>query len=301
MPLLIDGTVAFDTVKTAEAVAENVLGGSATFCAYAARFFTEPWVVSPVGEDMPAKHLEDLRAAGINTDGIAVVPGGKTFSWAGRYTADFLERTTERTDVNVVADYAAPLPEAYRGAKHVFLANGSPQSQKATLEQLPDRTFAWLDTMNHWIVESRDALMDVLAMVDGFVLNDEEARLITEQTNLLTAARTIAKLGPRVVIIKKGEHGAIVVAEGRPFVVPAWLTETVHDPTGAGDSFGGALAGYLAKSGDTSFDALKTAVSYGTVVASFCIEDFSVRRLQRLTMDAIEARRREFAEMVSWK
>jgi sugar/nucleoside kinase (ribokinase family) len=301
MPLLIVGTVAFDTVKTAETVAENVLGGSATFCAYAARFFTEPWVVSPVGEDMPAKHLDDMRDAGVNTDGIAVIAGGKTFAWAGRYSADFLERTTERTDVNVVADFDAPLPETYRAAEHVFLANGSPESQKATLEQLPNRTLAWLDTMNHWIVESHDPLMEVLGMVDGVVLNDEEARLLTEETNLLTAARGIAKLGPRIVIVKKGEHGAIVVADDRPFVVPAWLTETVHDPTGAGDSFGGALAGYLANTGDTSFDALKTAVSYGTVVASFCIEDFSVRRLRGLTMDAIEARRREFAEMVSWK
>ena len=300
MSLVITGAGAFDTIKTSRGVAEEVLGGSATYCAYAASFFTPVWLASAVGEDMPAENFEDMRQHHIDTTGIEVVKGGKTLHWVGRYSNDFQERTTESVDLNVFGDYDPTLPEEYRGAEYVFLANGAPEAQKAVLEQLPNRKLALLDTMNLWITESRPALLEVMKMSDGMVLNDEEVRLLTEEPNLLAAARKVAAMGPAIVVIKKGEHGAILLADGRPFVLPAWLTETVIDPTGAGDCFGGAMMGYLASVGEVTFEALKTAVSYGTVVASFCIEDFSLNRLKSISLDDIERRRTEFASMVSW-
>lgn len=300
MSLLIVGSVALDTVKTARGVAEEVLGGSATYCAYAASFFTPVWLVSAVGDDMPAEHLEGMRRHNIDTAGLSIIKGGKTFRWVGRYTDDFLERTTERVELNVFGEFDTTIPEAYRGAEYVFLANGAPEAQRRVLEQLPDRKLAFLDTMDHWITGSREALLDVMKLVDGIVLNDEEARLLTEESNLLTAARRIARMGPETVVIKKGEHGAILVQGDGAFVLPARLTETVNDPTGAGDCFGGGMMGYVAKTGETSLGALKKGVLYGTIIASFCIEDFSINRLRNVTPDDIEQRRQEFLDMISW-
>jgi len=300
MAVLVVGSVAFDTVKTSSEVADEVLGGSGTYCAYAASFFAPVWLMSPVGEDLPAEHLAAMRQRGIDTSAIQVVKGGRTFRWVGRYSEDFLDRTTEQVELNVFGDYDTTLAPACRGAEYVFLANGAPQAQKAVVEQLERPRMVLLDTMDHWIENEREALDDVLGHVDGLLVNDEEARLLTGERNLLRAARRMSEMGPRVVLIKKGEHGSLLVADGRPFAVPAWLTETVKDPTGAGDCFGGALIGHLARTGDVSFESLKSAVSYGTVVASFCIEDFSVGRLQALTLEEIEQRRRDFASMVSW-
>ena len=300
MSLLIVGSVAFDTVKTANGVAEEVLGGSATYCAYAASFFTPVWLVSPIGEDMPARHIEDMRRRNIDTAGVRVVPGGKTFRWAGRYSDDFLHRTTERVELNVFGDYDTTIPDQYRTAEYVFLANGAPEAQRAVLEQLPNRKLAFLDTMNHWITGSRNALLDVLKVTDGVVLNDEETRLLTGETNLLTAARQIARMGPRIIVIKKGEHGAILVDEGRAYVLPARLTEEVKDPTGAGDCFGGGMIGYVAKMGAPTLQTIKRGVLYGTVIASFCIEEFSLDRLKTISMEDIERRREEFLSMISW-
>ncbi len=300
MSLLVVGSVAFDTVRTSNGVAEEVLGGSAAYCAYAASFFTPVWLASPVGEDMPAEHIETLRSHNIDTTGVRVVPGGKTFRWAGRYSEDFLHRTTEKVSLNVFADYDTTLPEAYRGAEYVFLANGAPEAQMAVLAQLPHRKLAFLDTINHWITGSRDALLAALKQVDGLLVNDEEARLLTGEANLLRAARRICGMGPRIAVIKKGEHGAILLADGRAAVLPARLTDTVVDPTGAGDCFGGGLIGYVARADDTSVDTLRAGLLYGTVIASFCIEDFSLGRLRRVSMDDIEWRRREFLSMISW-
>lgn len=300
MSLLVVGSVAFDTVKTPFGTAKDVLGGSATYCAYAASFFTPVWLVSPVGEDMPEEHLDELRRRNIDVRGVQVVKGGKTFRWAGRYSDDFLTRTTERVDLNVFADYDTTVPEMYRGAEYAFLANGAPEAQRSVLEQLPRRRLAFLDTMNHWIAGSRAALLDVMRIVDGILLNDEEARLLTGEKNLLRAAREIVGLGPRIVVIKKGEHGAILVCDDRAFVLPARLTEDVRDPTGAGDCFGGALIGYVAKTGDVSIPVLKRGVLYGTVLASFCIEGFSLDGLRAITLADIERRREEFLSMISW-
>jgi len=301
MSLLIVGSVAFDTVHTAQGSADEVLGGSATYCAYAASFFAPVWVVSPIGEDMPAEHLEAMRRRGIDTRGIRVVPGGKTFRWAGRYSDDFLLRTTERVDLNVFGNYDTTIPAEYRGAEFVFLANGAPSAQREVLEQLPKRRLAVLDTMNHWITGARRDLLDVMKMVDGVVLNDEEVRLLTGETNLLVAARTIEKMGPRLVVVKKGEHGSILIEGDRAFVLPARLTEFVRDPTGAGDSFGGGMMGWVAKTGDVSLESIKRGVLYGTVIASFCVEDFSLRRLQEISLEDIEGRKRELLGMIAWE
>jgi len=302
MSLLVVGSVAFDTIKTAGGTAEEVLGGSATYCAYAASFFTPTPVrlVSPVGEDMPPEHLAELRGHNIDTTGVRIIPGGKTFRWVGRYTDDFLERTTEDVQLNVFGEYDTTLPAEYADSEYVFLANGAPEAQRAVLEQLPNRKFALLDTMNHWITGSADALADVLKQVDGLLLNDEEARLLTGQANLLTAARRIAKMGPRIVVIKKGEHGAILVVDGKPCALHAWMTETVVDPTGAGDCFGGALIGTIAGRDDASLASIKAGVVYGTVVASFCIEDFSIGGLRPLANGDIDRRREEFLDMIGW-
>ena len=300
MSLLIVGSVAFDTIKTSQGVAENVLGGSASYCAYAASFFTPAWLISPVGEDMPPEHLEDMRRHNIDTAGIQVVKGGKTFRWVGSYSDDFSERTTELVELNVFGDYDTTVPEAYRGAEYVFLANGAPEAQREVLRQLPDRKLAFLDTMNHWIVGSHEALLDVLETVDGILLNDEEARLLTGRANLLAAAREITAMGPRIVVIKKGEHGCILMVDGKAFALPAWLTETVNDPTGAGDCFGGGLIGYMASRDDATVETIRAGVVLGTVIASFCIEAFSVKRLQSISLDDIHKRRREFLSAVSW-
>jgi len=300
MSLLIVGSVAFDTIKTPGGVAEEVLGGSALYCAYAASFFTRASLMSPVGEDMPQQHLRDMQDHNIDTAGIQVVEGGKTFRWTGRYSDDFSERTTEDVQLNVFGDYDTTVPEGCRDAEYVFLANGAPEAQRAVLEQLPDRKMAFLDTMNHWIEGSRAALADVLTMVDGLLVNDEEARLLTGESNLVTAARKMAEMGPRIVVVKKGEHGCILLMDEQVFALPAWLTETVRDPTGAGDCFGGGLIGYVASRDEATVEAVRAGVVYGTIVASFCIEEFSVARLRAISLDDIQRRRREFLSTVSW-
>ncbi len=300
MSLLVVGSVAFDTVKTADGSAEEVLGGSATYAAYAASFFTPTRIVSPVGEDMPDSYLEELHEHNIDVTGIRVVPGGKTLKWTGRYSDSFLDRTTEDIQLNVFADYDTTLPAEYLDSDYVFLANGAPPAQKAVLDQLPDRKAALLDTMNHWIEGDRDGVIEVLDRVKAVVVNDEEARLLTGEVNLLTAARLLAEMGPDIVVIKKGEHGAILFAEGRPRALHAWMTEDVNDPTGAGDCFGGALMGYIAGRGDWSLPTIKTGLLYGTVMASFCIEEFSIDGLRRVTMDDIERRREELLGMIGW-
>ncbi|MFO7898030.1 MAG: PfkB family carbohydrate kinase [Planctomycetota bacterium] len=300
MSLLVVGSVAFDSVKTSGGTADEVLGGSATYCAYAASFFGPTRIVSPVGEDMSETHLEELREHNIDVTGVRVVPGGKTLRWSGRYSDSFLERTTEDIQLNVFADYDTTLPDEYLDSEYVFLANGAPEAQRAVLEQLPDRKLAFLDTMNHWIEGSRGALDEVLGLVDGLVVNDEEARLLTGETNLLTAARRLAGFGPEIVVIKKGEHGAILVADGKPFALHAWMTEDVRDPTGAGDCFGGALMGTIAGRHDRSLATIRAGIVYGTVLASFCIEGFSLDGLRRVTMDDVERRREELLGMIRW-
>jgi len=300
MSLLIIGSVAFDTIKTSDGVAEDVIGGSALYCAYAASFFARATLLSPIGEDMPEQHIRDLEAHNVDTAGIQVVPGGKTFRWTGRYNDDFSVRTTEDVQLNVFGDYDTTIPEACRDAEYVFLANGAPEAQKDVLDQLPDRKLAFLDTMNHWIEGSRAALDEVLGMVDGLLVNDEEARLLTGESNLAAAARKLTEMGPHIIVIKKGEHGALLRMDGRTYALPAWLTENVKDPTGAGDCFGGGLIGTIAERELANVEAVRAGMVYGTVLASFCIEEFSVDRLRTVTLDDIQQRRREFLSTVSW-
>ena len=300
MSLLIVGSVAFDTIKTSGGIAEEVLGGSALYCAYAASFFHTAGLMSPVGEDMPSEHLHDMQQDGIDTAGIKIVPGGKTFRWTGSYNDDFSVRPTEDIQLNVFGDYDTTVPQTYDDAEYVFLANGAPEAQKAVLKQLPDRKMAFLDTMNHWIEGSRAALEDVLTMVDGLLVNDEEARLLTGEQNLVAAARVMNEMGPRIVVIKKGEHGCILRMDDKVFALPAWLTETVKDPTGAGDCFGGGLIGYLASVDGATIESVRAGIVCGTIVASFCIEEFSIERLRAIALNDIQRRRREFLGTVSW-
>lgn len=299
MSLLIVGSLAFDTVKTREGVAENVFGGSAAYSAVAASYFTRPWLVAPVGDDFPEENLELLRAKNICTKGACRIPGSKTFRWAGSYSDDFLHRKTEKVELNVFEQFDNRIPAEYLGAEYVVLSSTSPASQLEALAQLTARKVTFLDTMPHWIDWQRAELVEALAKTDIALVNDAEARQFTGEPELLAAARKIASLGPRIVVVKKGAHGSLLLAGGEAHELPAFPSDVVRDPTGAGDCFGGALAGYVAKCGNTRIDTLKRGVIYGTIIASFCIEDFSLNRLRALTLADIERRREAFVKSLS--
>lgn len=300
MPLLVVGSVAFDTVETPHGVVENALGGSATFFSYAASFFTPVRLVGVVGEDFPAEHRAMLEARKVDTSGLSVEKGGKTFHWKGRYTGDMNTAETLEVHLNVLGTFDPDLSPAFAETPFVFLANGSPTMQRKVLSQSKNRKLAVADTMNFWIETQRDELYALLKEVDGLVLNDGEARMLTEEVNLVRAGRKVLDLGPRFVIIKKGEHGAMFLSRDETFVMPAFPVAEVVDPTGAGDSFAGGFMGYLASVDRTDPTALKTAMAYGTVVASINVEDFSLRRFQRTERAEIDRRLEAYRGMMSF-
>ena len=242
MALLVVGSVAFDCVETPHGKVNNAMGGSASYFAYAASFFTPVRLVGVVGKDFPEKYKRVLRKHNIDMTGLQVADG-KTFRWIGVYDKTMNERTTRSVELNVFKDFDAKIPEGCRDTEYVFLANGSPVMQKRVVDQMKSMKFAVADTMNHWIRDERRELLELLRHVDGIVVNDEEARLLTGLTNLVAAGRAIRKMGPRIVIVKKGEHGALMLGDGFFFAAPAYPLETVKDPTGAGDSFGGGMMG----------------------------------------------------------
>ena len=295
--LICVGSIAFDTVETPEGRADEVLGGSAVFFGLAASFFGPLGLVGVVGEDFDEANLDLLRSRGIDTAGVERVPG-RTFRWAGRYRDDMNVRETTNLELNVFGDFDPKLPEAYRDADYCFLANGSPAIQHRVIDQLRKPTLVLADTMNHWIRDTRDEVLHLLRRVDGVIINDEEATMLAERKNLVAAAKAVAAMGPAIVVVKKGAHGCLVVAGDAIFPLPAYPLEEVHDPTGAGDCFGGAFMGYLAQAGDHSPATLRRAAVYGTLVASFNCEAFSVDRLREVTRDDIEERARAFAEML---
>ena len=297
MPLLVVGSVGIDTVETPHGKAEEVLGGSAVYFSWAATFFTPVRLVSVVGSDFPHHYRSILQAKNIDMRGLEVMEG-KTFRWSGRYKDTMHVAETLSVDLNVFGKYVPRVPEPFRDSRFVFLANGLPSLQLKVLDQMSEPDFVAADTMNHWITESKPELLEVLKRIDAFILNDGEARQLTGEHNLIKAARSLQKLGPRYVIIKKGEHGSLVVAEEGFCLVPGYPTEHVKDPTGAGDSFAGGTMGYLAKMGNASIENLRQAVVYGTILASFNVEGFSIERLQQINMADVEARRRQFASMV---
>ena len=300
MPLLVVGSIALDSVETPHGVVENALGGSATFFSYAASFFTPVRLVGVVGEDFPAAHREMLEARKVDTSGLQIEKGGKTFHWKGKYEGDMNTAQTLEVHLNVLGTFNPDLSPTFAQTPFVFLANGSPSMQRRVLSQATNRKLVVADTMNFWIETQRDELYALLKQVDGLVLNDGEARMLTEEVNLVRAGRAVLKLGPRFVIIKKGEHGAMFLSEDETYVTPAFPVADVVDPTGAGDSFAGGFMGYLASVGKTDLPALKTALAYGTVVASFAVEDFSLRRFQRTERPEIDRRLESYRGMMSF-
>jgi sugar/nucleoside kinase (ribokinase family) len=290
--LVVVGSVALDTLETPFGRAEDALGGSATHFSLAARHFAPVGIVGVVGTDFPRAHIDLLQERGIDTSGLTVVDG-KTFRWSGRYDFDLNVAHTLDTQLNVFADFQPKLPEAYRQARYLFLGNIHPTLQLQVLEQVRPE-FTALDTMNFWITGEKAALTEVISKVDAVLINEAEARQYANTPNLLKAAREIRALGPRYVIVKKGEYGSVLFAEDCYFAAPGYPLETVKDPTGAGDSFAGAFMGYIARSGNTDEATLRRAIVYGSVVASFTCEQFGAGRLTTLDDAAIRERYAEF-------
>ena len=298
MSLLVVGSIALDTVRTPHGEREEALGGSATYFCTAAGFFTDTRLVGVVGEDFPQEHRDYLASRNADCAGL-VVQQGRTFRWTGAYEGDMSQAETVAVELNVFGTFDPDLPEAFRDSEYVFLANGSPVLQKRVKDQLTRPKLVVADTMNLWIDNELDALETLMKETDGLVLNDAEARQLTGESNLARAARAIVAQGPTFVIIKKGEHGAMLLFEDAFFVAPAYPTETVVDPTGAGDSFAGGTMGYLAATGTLDGRTIRQAILHGTAVASFDVQGFSVEGLCAADRNAIEARVEALARMLS--
>ncbi len=300
MPLLVVGSVALDSVHTPRDVRENVLGGSAVYFSYAASFFTSVRLVGVVGEDWPEEHTQFLRSRRIDTSGLQVVPGGKTFRWRGRYETNMNDRETLEVHLNVLGDFDPVLPDGFKRCPYVFLANGSPRAQLKVLDQMIGPRLVVADTMDLWIRNNHDELMQLFRRIDGLVMNDSEAKLLTGDENLVRAGHRVRELGPKFVVIKKGEHGAMFFSQHETYVLPAYPTQLVIDPTGAGDSFAGGMMGYLAEAGNFDPPTLKRAMAYGILVASFNVEDFSLERLKQISREDLEFRMRQYQRMLSF-
>ena len=296
-PVLIVGSMALDSVRTPLGEAKDALGGAADYSSVAASFFAPVRLVGVVGDDFPREHLDYLTSRGIDLAGVEIVPGGRTFRWAGYYDFDLNIAHTLDTQLNVFADFQPKLPDAYRRAQYVFLANIDPELQLQVLSQVENPALTVCDTMNFWIEGKPDALKEVLRRVDIAFMNDAEARQLTGKLSIIKAAKALQDLGPKTVIIKKGEHGALLFHGGQHFAAPSYPLEDIADPTGAGDSFAGGFIGYVASRGDTSMATLRKAVVYGSVLASYNVEDFSLNRMRRLTDADIAARYRAFQEI----
>lgn len=300
MGIVVVGTVAFDTVETPFGRGENVLGGSATYFSTSASFFTDVSLVAVVGEDFPEEHVQFLQSRDINTDGLQRIPG-KTFHWTGRYGYDLNEAQTLDTQLNVLMDFKPNLPESYRNAEILFLANIDPDLQMEVLEQVRNPKLIACDTMNFWISSKPEALKKVLQKVDIVIINEGEARQFTGEANLVKAARQIISLGCKRLVVKRGEYGVLMFTADTVFAAPAYPLEEVFDPTGAGDTFAGGFMGYLANSGDLSEDGIRQAIVFGSVMASFNVEDFSLDRMKRLEYREIEARYKSIKALTSFK
>lgn len=299
MSLLVVGTMAFDTIETPFDKAERIIGGAATYICYAAsQFVKEINAVSVVGEDFPASELASLNEIGVQTDGVQIKKGEKSFFWAGRYHDNMNSRDTLVTELNVLADFDPILPESYKNSDFVLLGNLTPAVQMRVLTQMNSRPkLVVMDTMNFWMDIALPELLEVLKKVDVLTINDEEARQLSGEHSLLKAARVIRNMGPKVLVIKKGEHGALLFHEEGTFFCPALPLEEVFDPTGAGDSFAGGFVGFLASSGDLSFANFKRAVVYGSATASFCVEQFGIDRVKSLTRDELNQRIQVFRDL----
>jgi sugar/nucleoside kinase (ribokinase family) len=294
--ILVVGSVFFDSIETPHGKVERALGGAATYFSVAASFFSPVRMVAAVGDDFPREEMNFLSMRGIDLTGLQIRPG-LTGSWAGRYHEDMNQRDTLDLQLNVFADFRPQLPASHRDAQYVFLANIDPKLQAMVLDQLAAPGVVGCDTMNHWITGSRGDLEQLLARIGILVINDEEARLLSGEQNVVRAARRLLAMGPHRVLIKRGEYGVIQFSANSVFAVPAFPLEEVFDPTGAGDTFAGGFMGQLARSRDTSETGLRRAIVYGSVMASFVVEDFGLARLRTLTPEAIEQRYRQFVSL----
>lgn len=302
--LLIVGTVAFDAIETPFGKTDKVLGGAGTYIGLSASYFkkVESAVVSVVGGDFPKQYLDMLTAKKIDISAIEIIPNGKTFFWSGKYHNDLNTRDTLITELNVLADFNPKVPQDFREADIVMLGNLHPSVQMSVLNQMdksPKLTV--LDTMNFWMNNTWDELMQVIARVDVITINDEEARQLTGEHSLLKAARNIMKKGPKYVVIKKGENGALLFYDDQAFFAPALPLEEVFDPTGAGDTFAGGFVGYLAQTQDISFENMKNAVIFGSTLASFCVEKFGTERMESLTLAEVDARIEQFKQLTRFE
>ncbi len=300
MSLLVTGSIGIDTVETPFGKHEDVIGGSAIYFAYAASFFAPVRLVGVVGEDAPKKILDVFDGRDVDTGGLEVRKGSKTFRWHGSYVKDMNEAVTVEVDLNVLAERAPKIPENFKDSRYVFLANTHPSLQQEMLCCLKAPKLIVADTMNLWIQTEQAELRKLLKLIHGLVLNDGEARLLTGRKNLIDAAREVLKLGPKFVVIKKGEHGCLMCSERDTFVLPAFPAQTVVDPTGAGDSFAGGMMGYLATQGTFSSATIKRALAFGTVVASYTIADFSLGGLRGADRDQIDERWHELKSAMSF-
>lgn len=302
MSLLTVGTVAFDTIETPYGKADMVIGGACTYISWSASYFTNNiHLVSIVGDDFPESELQILKNRGVNMEGLKIVEGGKSFFWAGRYHNNMNSRDTLVTDLNVLADFDPILPAAAKSAKYVMLGNLTPAIQKSVLDQLDgSQKLIALDTMNFWMNIAMDELKSVISRIDLLTINDEEARQLSGEHSLVNAAKVIHEMGPKYLVIKKGEHGALLFSEDDIFFAPALPLAEVFDPTGAGDTFAGGLMGYLAKTDDISMENMKRAIIVGSAMASFCVEDFSLNKLQILSMPEIHERLDRFKKLMQF-
>lgn len=301
--LLIVGTVAFDAIETPFGKTDKILGGAATYIGLsAANFNVDSAIVSVVGEDFPREYLDMLAARNIDISGIEVVEGGKTFFWSGKYHNDMNSRDTLVTELNVLADFNPVVPENYKDAEIVMLGNLHPGVQMSVINQMTEKPkLIVLDTMNFWMDCAWDDLLAVIKKVDVITINDEEARQLSGEYSLVKAAQKIHEMGPKYVVIKKGEHGALIFSDGNIFFAPALPLEEVFDPTGAGDTFAGGFSGYLAKHEDISFESMKNAIIYGSNLASFCVEKFGTQRMESLTKEEITNRLKQFKQLTQFE
>ncbi len=303
MSLLTIGTVAFDTIETPFGKAERVIGGACTYISWSASYFTENiHLVSVIGDDFPNSELKALEERGVNLDGLEIKSGEKSFFWAGRYHDNMNSRDTLVTELNVLADFNPVVPEAARSAKYIMLGNLTPAIQKQVLDQLDgSQKLIVLDTMNFWMDVALEELKEVIKRIDVLTINDEEARQLSGQHSLVKAAAVILEMGPKILIVKKGEHGALLFQGEEIFFAPALPLAEVYDPTGAGDTFAGGFIGYLAATDDLSANNVKKAIIIGSAMASFCVEDFSLNRLKNLNSKEINERIQKFKQLTHFE
>lgn len=303
MSLITVGTMAFDAIETPFGKVDQITGGSALYVAYAASNFVKPvQQISIVGYDFPKEEMEDLKKRGVQLDGVEIVPDKKSFFWSGRYHEDMNSRDTLITDLNVLADFSPKVPDSFQGAEFLMLGNLAPATQLSVIKQLKTRPkLIVMDTMNFWMEIAMEELKEVLKQVDMLMVNDAEARQLTGQFSLVKAAKTILTMGPKYLIIKKGEHGALLFDKDSVFFAPALPLEEVFDPTGAGDTFAGGFIGHLAKTGDISFENMKRGIIVGSAMASFCVEKFGATRLKEVNKEDIFSRIQQFKDLVSFE